>query len=66
MLGSGCRRLMWERESSSVEKEATVSSNLPRVLTIADLRPSVLFHDTVDGIPDQMEGRKAANVARSS
>ena len=39
MLGSGCRRLMWERGSSRVEKEATISSSLLRVLAIADLRP---------------------------
>ena len=66
MLGSGCRRLMWERGSSSVEKEATISSSLLRVLAIADLRPPVLVHDTVDGIPGQMDGRKAAKFTRSS
>ena len=40
-LGSGCRRLMWERGSSIVENEATISSSLLRVLAIADLRPPV-------------------------
>jgi hypothetical protein len=58
--------LMWERGSSSVEKEATISSSLLRVLAIADLRPPMLFHDTVDGIPGRIDGRKAAKSARSS
>ena len=65
MLGSGCRRLIWERGSSRVEKEATISSSLLRVLAIADLRPPGLVHDTVDGIPGQAEraqGRKVYQI----
>ena len=52
--------------SSSAEKDSTISSSLLRVLAIADLRPPVFVHDTVDGIPGQMGGRKAAKFTRSS
>ena len=58
----GCRRLMWERGSSRVEKDATISSRLLRVMAIADLRSPGLIHDTVDNIPGQRRGRKAANL----
>ena len=66
MLGRGCRRLMWERGSSRVEKEATISSSLVRLLAIADLRPPGAVHDTVDGIPGQAAGRKPAESTQSS
>jgi hypothetical protein len=66
MLGSGCRRLIWERGSSRVEKDSTISSSLLRGLTIADLRPPDLDHDTVDGIPGQTGGRKTAKFTKSS
>jgi len=65
MLGSGCRRLIWEWGSSRVEKDSTISSSLLRVLTIADLRPLGLVHDTVDGIPGRRRGRKAAKFTKS-
>ena len=55
-LGRGCRRLIWERGSSKVAKDATISSSLLRVLAIADLRPPGPIHDTVDGIPGRRRG----------
>jgi len=66
MHGRGCRRLIWERGSSRVEKDSTISSSLLRVLTIADLRPPDRDHDTVDGIPGQTGGRKAAKFTKST
>jgi hypothetical protein len=66
MLDRGCRRLMWERGSSRVEKDATISSSLVRLLAIADLRQPGPIHDTVDGIPGRRAGRKPAKLTRSS
>ena len=66
MLGRGCRRLIWERGSSRVEKDSTISSSVLRVLAIADLRPPDPDHDTVDGIPGQTSGREAAKFTKSS
>ena len=65
-LGRGCRRLMWERGSSRVEKDSTISSSLLRVLAIDDLRPPDLDHDAVDGIPGQANRRKTAKFTRPS
>ena len=62
MLGSGCRRLIWERGSSRVEKDATISSSLLRVLVIADLRPQGLVRDTEDGIPKSLGEAQARKV----
>jgi hypothetical protein len=64
-LGSGCRRLISDRGSSNVEKDSTISSNLLRVLAIADLRPPGLVQDTVDGIPTHPAGAQAARFAKS-
>src|SRR5947209_9548677 len=65
MLGRGCRRLMWERGSSRVEKEATISSSLLRALAIADLRPPRLVHDTMTGVAGESGGRKAGKFTKS-
>src|SRR5206468_12362932 len=64
-LGRGCRRLIWERGSSRVEKDATISSSLLRALAISDLRPPGLVHDTVGGIPGQRRRRKTAKFTGS-
>jgi hypothetical protein len=58
--------LIWERGSSKVAKDATISSSLLRVLAISDLRPPGPIHDTVDGIQGRGRGRKPARFIGSS
>jgi len=65
-LGKGCRRLIWERGSFKVAKDATISSSLLRVLAITDLLPRGPIHDTVDGIQGRGKGRKPAIFTGSS
>ena len=60
-LGKECRRLIWERGSSKVAEDATISSSLLRVLAIADLRPPGPIHDTVDDIQCRGEAQARKN-----
>ncbi len=65
-LVKGCRRLILERGSSKVAKDAKISSSLLRVLAITDLRLRGPIHDTVDGIQGRGRARKPARFTGSS
>ncbi len=58
--------MIWERGSSRVEKDSTISSSLVRVLAIAELRPQGRVQDIEDGIGGQEAGRKSAKSTKSS